>query len=326
MSDRAYAAAAAMGSLFEIYVAGGEPARLEGAAHEALAEVQRLEAQLSHYRDDSDVARLNARAASEWVRLEPRLYALLERCAALTRATGGAFDITIGPLNKAWGFYRGEGRLPSDSEIATLLQQIGMRGVQFDREGSAVRFLSPGREITLGAVGKGYALDEAAGILRFYSVESAVLHGGQSTIYALGAPPGADGWQFTLKDPRDRTTSLCTVTLRDRAISTSGDYEQFFEADGVRYSHILDPRTGRPVQGMHSVWVIGANAADTDALSTAFFVLGPEKTRAFCRRHPKLEVVMVHDSPDGEGIRVTQIGRSGVQAFRPAGENRSFLP
>jgi thiamine biosynthesis lipoprotein len=182
-----------------------------------------------------------------------------------------------------------------------------MERVRLDPDRSAVQFAAPGLEVTFGAVGKGYALDAATEILRFYEVESAALHGGQSTIYALGAPPSAEGWEFALRDPRDRETRLKTVTLRDQAISTSGDTEQFFEADGVRYNHILDPRTGRPVRGMHCVWVIAPSATESDALSTAFFVLGPEKTREFCRHRPELEVVMVGASADGDGIEVTQI-------------------
>jgi thiamine biosynthesis lipoprotein len=347
--QRAYVARPAMGCLFEIYLVGDDPERLKGIGEEALAEVQRLDEQLSHYRDDSDVARLNALAGSEWVRVEPRLYALLERCAALSRATEGAFDITAGPLAKAWGFYRGEGRIPADEELATLRQQIGMSHVVLNRERSAVRFDAPGLEITFGAIGKGYALDEAAEILRFYGVESALLHGGRSTIYALGAPPGAPGWEFTLRDPRDRETLLATVLLRDQAISTSADTEQFFEVDGVRYGHILDPRTGWPVgtrgregargvgagamdgvappvratpstvrasastgdgatgPGRRSVWVTAPSATDSDALSTAFFVLGPETAREVCRRCPELSVVIAQATPDGEALAVTRI-------------------
>jgi thiamine biosynthesis lipoprotein len=300
-------ARAAMGCLFEIYLCGDDPERLEGAAGEALAEIERLDRQLSHYQDDSDTARINALAASEWVRLEPALYRLLERCTVLSRSTDGAFDITTGPLEKAWGFYRGEGRVPPDDEIAALRSRTGMQRVRLDPDRSAVRFEAPGMELTFGAIGKGYALDAAAEILRFYDVESAVLHGGRSTIYALGAPPGAESWEFTLRDPRDRETPLKTVRLRDQVISTSGDYEQCFEADGTRYSHILDPRTGSPAQGMHSVWVIAPSAADSDALSTAFFVLGPDRAREFCRRRPELEVVMVGASEEGEGVMVTQI-------------------
>jgi thiamine biosynthesis lipoprotein len=344
----------AMGCLFEIYLHGDDPERLQGVAEEALAAVERLDRQLSHYRDDSDTARINALAGSEWVRVEPGLYRLLERCNFLSHVTQGAFDITTGALEKGWGFYRGEGHIPSDDEISTLLSQTSIKQLRFDPGPSAVRLETPGTELTFGAIGKGYALDAAAAVLRFYDVESAVLNAGQSTIYAMGAPPGAEGWEFTLRDPCDRETPLKTMLLRDQAISTSGDYEQFFEADGVRYSHVIDPRTGRPISGMYSVWVITspyhyiragiysawaitspyhhiraglnaahsgepfvtqcveqASAADGDALSTAFFVLGPEKTRELCRRFPLRgpgpEVVMVHASADGEGVEVSHI-------------------
>jgi len=297
----------AMGSLFEVYLAGTDREALVGAAEEALNEVERLERQLSHYRDDSDVARLNRHAVEQWVRLEPRLYFLLRRCAELSAETEGAFDITTGPLIKAWGFYRSEGRVPSDEEIAEILQNVGTYRILFDDEDHLVYFTTPGLEINLGAIGKGCAIDAAVETLRFYNVRSAVVHGGQSTIYALGTPPDAEGWEFTIRDPRDHTTPLETVTLRDDALSTSGSYEQFFEVDGVRYSHLLDPRTGRPVQGMLSVSVIAPSAADSDALSTAFFVLGRERTEAFCRAHPEIRVIMIEERPENE-IEVNRFG------------------
>src|SRR5439155_4746009 len=140
------------------------------AGESALDEVERLDRQLSHYRDDSDVARLNANATTQWVRLEPRLYQLLKRCYDLSVETEGAFDITAGPLVKAWGFFRGEGRIPPDDEIAALLSEIGTQRVRLDPARSAVRFASPGLEVSFGAVGKGYALDAAVEILRFYGV------------------------------------------------------------------------------------------------------------------------------------------------------------
>jgi len=189
-----------------------------------------------------------------------------------------------------------------------------MDRVRLDRQRSAVRFDAPGMEINLGAVGKGYALDQAAEVLRFYGVERAVIHGGRSTILAIGAPEDEEGWPFTLKDPRDRRTPLYHVSLRDRALSTSGDAEQFFEAEGRRYGHLLDPRTGRPVEGMRCVWVIApagypresAGGAESDALATAFYVMGPEATRSFCRKRPDLGVVLVEDTRGG--LRVTRIG------------------
>lgn len=298
---------AAMGCLFEVYLAGTDREALIGAANEALDEIERLDRQLSHYRNDSDIARLNAHAAQQWVRLEPRLYQLLKHCAELSVATEGAFDITAGRLVKAWGFHHGTGRIPPPDEIAEILQGIGAHRILFDDDDHLLYFTSPQVEINLGAIGKGYALDEAAEILRFYGVQSAVLHGGQSTIYALGAPPGAEGWEFAIKDPRDKKTILQRVVLRDEALSTSGSYEQFFEANGIRYGHILNPRTGRPAQGMLGVSVVAPSAADSDALSTAFFIQGRAWAEAYCRARPELRVVMIEEAEKGEQI-VSRIG------------------
>ena len=319
----------AMGSLFEIYLAGRDRDVLVAAGEEALDQIQRLEDQLSHYRPDSDIARLNANASESWVRLEPRMYRLMQRCISLSRDTDGAFDITAGPLVKAWGFYRGEGRIPTNEELADVMSRIGFYRLLTDDEEHLIRFAVPGMDINLGAVGKGHAIDEAADVLRFWGVQNAVIHGGQSTIYAMGDAPDKDeggrmkdesepvrpssfilhpsGWPFVIKDPRDHETPLQTVYLRDEALSTSGNYEQFFEHEGVRYSHLIDPVTGRPTQGMISVSVIASSAADSDALSTAFFVLGREATEEYCRSHPNIRVVMVEEAPEGE-IAMTRIG------------------
>jgi thiamine biosynthesis lipoprotein len=297
----------AMGSLFEIYLAGRDRESLVGAAEEALEEVERLDRQLSHYREDSDISRLNQHATRQWVRLEPRLYHLFKRCAALSEATEGAFDITTDPLTRLWGFYRGEGRIPSEEEIRAALENVGMYRILFDDEDHLIYFTAPQLSLNLGAVGKGYAIDCAVETLRFYHISNAVLHGGQSTIYALGAPPDADAWEFILRDPRDHETPVETVYLRDQAISTSGSYEQFFEAQGVRYSHIIDPLTGAPTQGMLSVSVIAPSAADSDALSTAFFVLGPEGARDYCRAHPDIRVIMMQEQAD-KTLEITRIG------------------
>jgi thiamine biosynthesis lipoprotein len=298
---------AAMGSLFEIYLAGRERETLVGAAQEALEEIERLERQLSHYREDSDISRLNLHAPQQWVRLEPRLYHLLKRCAALHMETDGAFDITTDPLTRLWGFHRGEGRVPSEGEIRAALENVGMYRVLFEDEDHLVRFTAPQLSLNLGAIGKGYAVDAAVETLRFYNLSRAVVHGGQSTIYALGAPPDDDAWEFTLRDPRDHQTPVETVRLRDQAISTSGGYEQFFEVEGVRYSHILDPLTGYPAQGALSVSVIASSAADSDALSTAFFVLGAEGAQDYCRAHPEIRVIMMQEQAD-QTLKVIRIG------------------
>jgi FAD:protein FMN transferase len=297
----------AMGSMFEVYLAGIDRDSLVGAAEQALDEIQRLDRQLSHYSDVSDITRLNIYAPEQWVRVEPRIYDLFRRCRQLAEATGGAFDITAGPLVKAWGFHDGSPRVPPDDEIATLLQRVGMDHILADDDDNLLHYDVPGLEVTLGAIGKGYAIDEAVDILRMYHVRSAMIHGGQSTIYALGAPPGEDAWEFTVRDPRDHTTPIQTLRLRDEAISTSGNYEQYFDADGVRYSHIIDPRTGRPAVGTLSVSAVARNAAESDAISTALFVMSAAERAAFLSTRADLRVIILIERPDG-GLDVARHG------------------
>ncbi len=297
----------AMGSLFEIYLAGTDRDALIGAANEALDEVERLEAQLSHYRPDSDISRLNANAHANWVRLEPTLFNLLKRCANWSAETAGAFDITAGSLVRLWGFFSGEMRVPSDEEIDAALAGVGSQKVCFDDEDHLVHFSVPGMEINLGGVGKGFALDEAIERLRFYEVSSAVLNAGSSSIYALGSSPGEEGWTIDLKDPRDKATIIQTIVMKDEALSTSGGYEDFFEHEGNRYSHLLDPRTGKPVQGMVSASVVAPTGAEAEALSTAFFVNGVDWARDYCRNRMDVRAVILEGAPNEEMV-VTRIG------------------
>lgn len=296
----------AMGCLFEAMIWGEDREWCAGVATEALAEVEKLDRQLSHYRDDSDIARLNAYGSREWVRVEPELFRLLETCAALTKRTRGAFDISAGALLDCWGFHRGTGRIPSSDEIDLALAQSGMERVLLRPEANLVHFTAPQLALNLGAVGKGYALDRAAEALRFYGARSALLHGGLSTIIAVGAPPDADAWQFIIRDPRDRAVILTTVGLRDAALSSSGGYKQYVEADGMRYGHILDPRTGRPAEGVIAVSAVAACAAEADAMSTALFVLGPQEASDLVAAYPELRYVMLYE--DGSGGAISRAG------------------
>ncbi|HTE18646.1 MAG TPA: FAD:protein FMN transferase, partial [Armatimonadota bacterium] len=282
-----------MGTEFEAVLVGPDADYLRDAAAQALDEVERLDERLSHYRADSEITDLNLRAAHEPVRLEPSLFALLARAVALCAATDGAFDCTAGPLVRCWGFFRGEGSMPSEDALRAARERVGSGLLQLDRENYTVRFAREGVQVHLGAFGKGYAVDVVVETLRQLRVEAALIHAGTSTVYALGAPPGAEGWDVGLRDPRDPERRLGVVSLRDRALSTSGDYEQFFEVDGRRYSHVLDPRTGFPAAGMASATVLGENAADTDALSTAAFVLGESGARRLWERFPGIGVVLV---------------------------------
>jgi FAD:protein FMN transferase len=270
----------AMGTTFEVYLYTANATRAAELFDAAFEEIERVEALLSNYRPESELSRVNARAATESVTIDPELYALLERALSYSRNTDGAFDVTVGRLMSAWGFFRGTGRYPAETELEQARAQTGWRNVQLDARARTVRFLVPGLQLDAGAIGKGYALDRVAELLRGLGVTRALLGSGTSSYYAIGAPPGKDGWTVHVSDPHDRSRTIATVTLRDVSLSTSGGTEKFFELNGRTYSHIMDPRTGAPVAGRLQVTVITPHATDTDVLSTALYVLGPERGRS----------------------------------------------
>jgi thiamine biosynthesis lipoprotein len=190
---------------------------------------------------------------------------------------------------KAWGFFRGGGRIPGGEELASLRERVGYRHVVLDARQRTVRFDRPGVELDLGGIAKGYAVDRAVGLLARAGVAAALVSAGGSTIYALGAPPGMNAWDVRVQDPVDAGAVALTVHLKDRALSVSGSSEKSFERDGVTYSHIMDPRSGRPVQGVLAVAVLAASGTAGDALDDAFFVQGIEGSRAYLKRLPATE-------------------------------------
>ena len=240
-------------------------------------EIESVEDDLSTYRSWSEISRLNRLAATTATTTDPQVFDLLAYCLDLSRRTQGAFDVTVGPLTKAWGFLRSSGRYPTDQQLRRAREATGWRHLALDRDSRTVRFLRPGMALDLGAVGKGFALDAVANRLQSLGVASALVGLGRSSYYGLGGPPGEPGWRVEVRSPFDPKTLLSTARLRDQALSTSGDSQSFFELEGRRYAHILDPRTGHPVQGMAQTTVIAATAAESDALSTALFVLGLER-------------------------------------------------
>ncbi|HEY7510271.1 MAG TPA: FAD:protein FMN transferase [Vicinamibacteria bacterium] len=275
-----------MGSAFSIVAYGADAGALSEAVEAALDEVDRIDRLMSHYRPESPLSRLNREAAQGPVRVEPELFTFLAECLRYSRESEGAFDVTVGPLMKAWGFFRGEGRLPRDEEVAEVRARVGYRHVVLDAARGTVRFDRPGVELDLGGIGKGYAVDRAAAVLRARGVAAALVSAGGSTTYGLGAPPGERGWAVSVADPAHTSRTALTLVLRDRALSVSGSYEKSFEVGGVRYSHIMDPRSGRPVQGMLSVAVLAPTGTEGDALDNVLFVEGVARGRATVARHP----------------------------------------
>jgi thiamine biosynthesis lipoprotein len=280
-----------MATRFEVVLYGTHEVVLRAAAEAALDEIERLEAQLSRYRDTSEVRALNTRAAAGPVQVEPQLFRLLQRAEQLHRHTQGAFDITVGPLVRCWGFGQNRGRVPTPEALDAARQMVGMHLVELDPRQFTVRFTRPGVSLDLGAIGKGYAIDRAVELLLDAGITCGLVHGGTSSVYALGSPTDAEHWIIALPRPGAYEAQgplaalppdvrpvepLALVPLRDASVSVSAIWGRAFEADGRVYGHVLDPRRGEPVRGAVMAAVVTPSATDADALSTALLVLGAD--------------------------------------------------
>lgn len=286
----------AMACRFEVTLDGSDAARV-GAAREALDEADRVETLLTVFRDSSEVSRVNREAAESAVAVDAELFALLERCAGLSELTGGAFDITSTPLSRCWGFLRREGRLPAAEQIEDARALVGMSRLVLEANDRTVRFDRPGVELNFGAIGKGYALDRMARVLRRHGVQHALLSAGSSSVLAIGGR--GRGWPIDLRSPQSARRRLARLSLRNGAVGTSGAGEQFFVVDGTRYGHVIDPRSGWPARGVLSASVIAASAADADGLSTACLIGGPALARQCCQaRADTLALLTLDEEPE----------------------------
>ena len=252
----------AMGSVTAIVAYGPDAGQLRTAINEAVNEMRRLDAMLSNYKPHSEWSEMNRIAADKPFYASKELFDLLVSCAEYSRESEGTFDISVGPLMKVWGFYKGSGHLADATALAKALDSVGYRNIILDAKARTVRFTKQGVELDPGGVGKGYAVDRMIEVLKKYGVRRALVSAAGSSIYAMGEPPGKNGWDIHLFDPR-KSSKVETVTLRDQSLSTSGNYEKFFYADGKMWSHIMDPRTGYPSQGMLAVSVIAPTTLDT---------------------------------------------------------------
>jgi thiamine biosynthesis lipoprotein ApbE len=263
-----------MGTYAEISLYAPDKGAASEAVKAAFAEVERLDRLMSNYKTESELSKVNREAGKGPVDCDGELLRVIEKSLYYSNLTNGAFDITTEPLVNLWGFYEGRVRVPSKEEVQALLPAVSYKNIVVQRGG--ISFANPSTRLDLGAIGKGYAVDRAVEVLKGKGIESACVNLG-GNIYALGNPPGRDFWKIGIQHPRERDHLLGHLELRDCAVATSGDYERFFTVNGKRYSHILDPRTGWPVEGMVSVTVVAPDATQADALSTSVFVLGEEK-------------------------------------------------
>jgi len=278
----------AMACRFEVTLSS-EHAAFVGAAQDALLEADRIEERFSVFKESSELSLLNARAGEGPVEVSEELFGLIETAARLHAGTAGAFDPTATPLLRAWGFLRREGRRPSDVEIEEARAAVGLHLVERDADARTVRYQRPGVELSFGSIGKGYALDRMKDRLRAAGTPAALLSAGGSSLLAFG---NADGFPVDVTSRR-ASEPLFRLRLGEAAQATSGAGEQFFESDGRRYGHVLDPRTGQPGEGVLSATTVTDQAAEADALSTAFLVGGAGLAEAYCRDHPDTLTLLV---------------------------------
>jgi len=285
--------------------------------------IDAIEDQMTVYRDHSEVSQLNRSAGEHPIRVEANLFSVLQLAQETYELTGGAFDISSGPLTKLWRFDRRAGEIPHQSEIDAVLEHVGMQWVELNSTTNSVSFRKPELEINLGGIGKGHALDRVGQKFLQMGIADFIIHGGQSSVLAFGSsfvatnlelPESAKagennrttmidqdsisevtsaGWTVGLSHPTLPAVRLAEFTLRNQALGTSGTGRQGFFHHGKRYGHIIDPRSGWPPTHTLSSTVIAESTARADALATAFFVMSIEQISDFCSAHPEIGAVIV---------------------------------
>ncbi len=288
----------AMATTFEVIVQYEDKVYAEQAAQEAFNQLDRLELSLSRYIENSDVARINLLKAGQPLLLGLDTFECLQIARKISRQTQGAFDVTVGFLLDCWRDDDKQPRIPSTEELKYARAHTGMSLMRLHEEKVTVElFISPVR-VDLGGIGKGYGVDIMAEYLRDWGIDRALIHGGFSSVLALDAPEGKEGWPVTLSHPLDRSHKLGRLLLKNMAVSGSGL---------EKGRHIIDPRIGRPVEGKIASWSVTEDSATGDALSTAFMVMNPEEIQAFCTKHAGVRALLI--LPDeGDSTKIVSAG------------------
>jgi len=287
----------AMGATFSVVLYGSDQSSMNQAIDAAFEEAHRLDELLSNYKPASEWSRINRDAAAHPIVVSPELFHLLSDCIEYSRASEGAFDLTVGPLMRAWGFFGGDRHVPSPDQIRDALELVGYQHVQLNPRERSVHFDRPGVEIDPGGVGKGYAVDRMVEILRARGIHNALIAASGSSIFGMGNPPQEPrGWPISIADPWDHRKDAAQVFLKDLSLSTSGTYEKSFRAGGHRYSHIMDPRRGAPAESAVQVTVITPRAIDSEVWAKPYFIQGSTWTAA---HKPKSWAVLYCENTPG---------------------------
>ena len=293
-----------MGTFAEVSIYSHDEKTAGKAIEGALDEMERMDRIMSNYKNDSELSKVNKKAAKSPVPCNTELLDVIEQSQYYSELSGGAFDITVSPIVALWGFFREKGHVPPDKEIEKLLPAVSYKNIVVKKnaetkKSGTVFFKDIKTQIDLGAIGKGYAVDKALEIIKKCGIDNGCINLG-GNIYVLGTPPGKNAWKIGVQHPRNSGEILGYLELKNEATATSGDYERFFEFNGKRYSHIINPQTGRPVSGTLATTIVAPTGTEVDALSTIVFVLGREKGLELIKKIPNADAMIAYEEKDGK--------------------------
>jgi len=296
-----------MGTRIAVELWADDAASATKAIDAVIDEMERIDRDMSTYKTTSEVSRVNADAAKKPMVISAELFGLLQTAVEYSELTGGAFDITYASVGFMYDFHAR--KKPSEKDIAIALPAVNYKHLVLNKKDRTVFFSKPGVRIDLGGIGKGYAVDRGIEIVKLYGIDHALVSaGGDSRIIGdrFGKP-----WVVGIRHPDDKTKVIAKIPLTDTAISTSGDYERYFDENGVRYHHILDPRTGHSASKVRSATILAPTATRTDGLSKVAFVLGAEEALNLYNRLPDVDAIIV--TPDGK-----EHYTKGIESVKPA--------
>ena len=314
-----------MGTFAEVTVYSNDEKTAGKAIEGALDEMGRMDRIMSNYKKDSELSRLNRNAVKAPVPCSAELLDVIEKSQYYSELSDGAFDITISPFVALWGFFDEKGHIPPNKEIERLLPAVSYKNIIISKSGdskkpSTVFLKNTQTQIDLGAIGKGYAVDKALEIIKNFGIDNACVNLG-GNIYVLGASAGKNTWKIGVQHPRNKDEILGYLELKNEATATSGDYERFFEIKGKRYSHIINPKTGMPVNGIIAVTIVAPTGTEVDALSTSAFVLGPEKGLKLIKKIPNADALIAYEKDGGIMIDMTNGFENKFKKTNIEGEN-----
>ena len=274
----------AMATTFEVVILHKDGHYAQQAAQAAFDRLDQIEQELSRYIENSDISRINNLAAGQYLRIGLETFECLRLSRRIHSETNGAFDITVGSLMSCWLNPDKTLRVPSKEELNLARRRTGMGLLKLDESQFSVKLLKEHVQVDLGGIGKGYAIDKMVELLREWSIDVALIHGGYSTVLGIGAPKEKQSWPVTLSNPRNLKQTLAMLCLQNRALSGSGLQKG---------RHIIDPRRQEPVEGRCAAWACACDAATADALSTAFMVMSPDEVKRYCSRHPDVLAMVI---------------------------------